>query len=77
MLPTHLQCDYNTAGSEVYLMSGNGFIAMWELHWEVNYCYYLLINAVSIDDIFLILMRKIPLFHEMLTARKPQKTLLD
>jgi len=53
MLPTHLQCDYNTAGSEVYLMSGNGFRAMWELHWEVNHCYTFLINAVSIYDIYL------------------------
>jgi len=53
MLPTHLQCDYNTAGSEVYLMSGNGFRAMWELQWEVNQFYCLLINAVSTDDISL------------------------
>lgn len=51
MLPTHLQCDYNTIGSEVYLMSGSGFKVMWELHWVVNRCYCLLINAVSIDDI--------------------------
>jgi hypothetical protein len=53
MLPTYLQCNYNTAGSEVYLVSGNGFRAMWELHWEVSHCYRLLINAVSIDAISL------------------------
>jgi hypothetical protein len=35
----------------------NGFRTMWELHWEVNHFYCLLINilykAVSTDDISL------------------------